>query len=168
MHSFNKQAHERIALLEGRGVEGDAHCGTLVQHLYSKRKGPQALNLRQVHLLQVELVDELRGRGSDFANGALGENIVTRGLALTSLSAGTHLRFGDDAVVEITGLRTPCVKIERSLKGLKRSVTEPFPGGGEVVKNAVMGIVICGGSVRPGDRIVVEPPLGDPVALAPV
>ncbi|MEP6944147.1 MAG: MOSC domain-containing protein [Betaproteobacteria bacterium] len=167
-HGLSKQAQDRITLLESLGVEGDAHCGRTVQHLYQKRKFPQRSNLRQVHLLQIELLDELRLQGFEVAPGELGENIVTCRLALVSLSRGARLRIGDDAVIEVTGLRTPCVKIDRFRKGVKVPVAQRRPDGVEVLKAAVMGIVVRGGPVRPNDRIIVEPLSGAYAALEPV
>ena len=62
-HSMSKPAHEAIKLLAGLGVEGDAHLGTTVQHLYPMRRDPTQPNLRQVHLIHAELHEELRAAG---------------------------------------------------------------------------------------------------------
>ena len=65
-HRFSKPNEMSIRLLEGLGVEGDAHMGVTVQHSYHMRKDPLAPNLRQVHLIHAELFEELaQGEASD-------------------------------------------------------------------------------------------------------
>ena len=54
-----------MRLLEGLGVEGDAHMGVTVKHRSRVAANPSAPNLRQVHLIHAELFDELRGKGFD-------------------------------------------------------------------------------------------------------
>ncbi|WP_371746157.1 hypothetical protein [Bradyrhizobium sp. CCBAU 53351] len=39
-HHFSKPTQERIILVEGHGVEGDAHAGPFVRHRYLARPGP--------------------------------------------------------------------------------------------------------------------------------
>ena len=50
-HRFSKVPQEKLLLVEGRGVEGDAHFGTTVQHRSRVAADPTQPNLRQVHLL---------------------------------------------------------------------------------------------------------------------
>ena len=83
------------------------------------KKDPTRPNLRQLHLVQSELIEELNATGFDVRPGDLGENITTGQIDLPALPQGTLLRLGHTAIVEITGLRTPCVKIERFRKGLE-------------------------------------------------
>ncbi len=64
-HRFSKAATEEITLLAGLGVEGDAHAGITVQHRSRVAADPTQPNLRQVHLLPVELFAELREQGFD-------------------------------------------------------------------------------------------------------
>lgn len=115
-HTFNKHSAPTIRLLAGLGVEGDAHHGHKVQHVYHARKNPEAPNLRQVHLIHEELLDELRAAGFVVRPGAIGENITTRGLDLLGLPTGARLRLGNQAVIEVTGLRNPVGKSMRSRK----------------------------------------------------
>ena len=42
----------------------------------------------------------------------MGENVTTRGVDLLGLPAGTRLRLGGEAVVEVTGLRNPCKQLD--------------------------------------------------------
>ena len=95
-------------LLSGLGVVGDAHCGARVQHVYDMTRHPTRSNLRQVHLLEHELLDELQRLGFDVKPGALGENITTRNLPLLELKAGSLLQIGRKAILRVTGLRKPC------------------------------------------------------------
>jgi MOSC domain-containing protein YiiM len=90
----------------------------------------------------------------------MGENVTTRGIDLLSLPAGTRLLIGGTALVEITGLRNPCVQIDRFRKGLMKAVLDRDGDGNLIRKAGVMGIVVEGGEVRPGDAIRTELPPG--------
>lgn len=167
-HSFGKPNRPAIALLAGLGVDGDAHAGTTVKHRSRVRRDPRQPNLRQVHLMHAELHDELTGSGFDVAPGQLGENVTTRGVDLLGLPAGTRLRLGAEAVVEVTGLRNPCYQIDDFRPGLLRQVVGR-DADGEIVRRAgIMAIVLVGGEVRPGDPIGVDLPGGPHRPLAPV
>ena len=159
-HGFSKQPQLSIRMLAGLGVEGDAHCGGTVQHLYLKRKTPGAPNRMQVHLLQSELFDELALSGFDLRPGQLGENITTSGIDLLDLPLGTRLHLGSEAVVELTGLRTPCRQIEAFMPGLLRQIVGGVAAEQPVAKAGVMAIVLQAGEVRQGSAIqVVKPAL---------
>lgn len=167
-HRFSKDSVAEVRLLAGHGVEGDAHAGATVQHRSRKRWRPQDPNLRQVHLLATELLEELRGKGYDVGPGRLGENVTTSGVDLLALPTGTVLRLGDEAEVEVTGLRNPCVQLDRYSDGLMAEVVGR-DGDGEVVRRAgVMGIVLRSGTVRVGDPLSVVLPAGPHHALRPV
>jgi MOSC domain-containing protein YiiM len=157
-HTFSKENRERIRLLEGLGVEGDAHLGKTVKHRSRVAKDPTRPNLRQVHLIHAELHDELNAAGFSVCAGQMGENVTTRGIDLLRLPRGARLRLGSDAIVEVTGLRNPCVQIDRFRKGMMKAVLDRDERGNLIRKAGVMGIVLEGGDVRPGDRILVELP----------
>ena len=157
-HSFSKRGELGIRLLQGLGVEGDAHLGVTVQHRSRVAVDPTQPNLRQVHLIHEELFDELRGQGFDVGAGQLGENITTRGIGLLGLPTGTRLHIGEQAVVELTGLRNPCVQIDRFQHGLMQAVLGRDADGRLVRKAGVMGIVLTSGEVFPGDRIELRLP----------
>ena len=167
-HSFTKPTVEHIRLLEGLGVDGDAHRGTTVKHRSRVRRDPTQPNLRQVHLIHGELHDQLRARGFAVAPGDMGENVTTRGLDLLALPAGTRLRLGGAATIEVTGLRNPCHQLDDFLPGLMAATLDRDAHGNLVRKAGVMAIVITGGEVRPGDPITVELPQEPHRALAPV
>lgn len=157
-HQFSIQPLQSCLLVEGLGVQGDAHSGETVQHLSRVRKDPTQPNLRQVHLIHAELFDELGEQGFSVQPGDLGENITTRGIDLLNLPEGTLLEIGDAAVVQVTGLRTPCFQIDDFQSGLLKAVL-PRDGEGNVIRKAgVMGIVCTGGRVSTGDDIRVEFP----------
>jgi MOSC domain-containing protein YiiM len=112
--------------------------------------------LRQVHLIHAELFDELAGKGFAIRPGEMGENVTTRGMNLLALSAGARLRLGGEAVVEITGLRNPCFKLDGIAPGLMQAVLEKGPGKTLVRKAGVMARVVTSGEVRAGDSIEVD------------
>jgi MOSC domain-containing protein YiiM len=157
-HNFTKPNAAVIVLVPGLGVEGDAHLGRTVQHRVRVKEDPTKPNLRQVHLIHSELFDELAQAGFVLKPGDIGENITTRGLDLLALPKGTRLRLGESAVIEVTGLRNPCRQIEAFRSGLLAALTERDENGNVAVKSGIMGIVLSGGEVRPGDGIVAEPP----------
>ncbi len=166
-HRFSKVGEPAIRLLAGLGVEGDAHAGVTVKHRSRVARDPAQPNLRQVHLIHAELFDELAAKGFPVLPGDIGENITTRGIDLLSLPVGARLTIGE-TVVEITGLRNPCIQLDRFRPGLMAAVLDRGPGGELVRKAGVMGVVLAGGEVRPGDaiRIAWPPPPHRP--LAPV
>ena len=86
-HEFSKTVVDEVTLVEGLGVEGDAHSGATVKHRSRVARDPSQPNLRQVHLLQSELLDELNASGFPIAPGALGENVTTSGIDLLDLPA---------------------------------------------------------------------------------
>lgn len=155
-HEFSKVRTDAIRLLAGLGVEGDAHCGETVRHRSRVRQDPTQPNLRQVHLLHAELLDELAAKGFAVTPGQLGENITTAGLDLLELSEGTILRIGETAQVKITGLRNPCSQIDDHRKGLLSAVLDRDHRGKLIRRAGVMGVVLLGGDVRCGDSITVE------------
>ncbi|MEU6090577.1 MOSC domain-containing protein [Streptomyces sp. NPDC047085] len=159
-YSFTKPNRESIRLLAGLGVEGDVHAGVTVKHRSRVAQDPTQPNLRQVHLLHEELFEAVAGNGFRVAAGELGENITTRGIDLLGLPTGALLRIGDEAVVEVTGLRNPCAQIDNFQRGLLKEVVGRGEDGRVVYKGGVMGVVTVGGVVRPGDGIVVELPEG--------
>ncbi len=167
-HAFSKFQEEGITLVEGLGVEGDAHAGATVKHRSRVARDPGAPNLRQVHLIHAELFDELVEQDHAVFPGDLGENVTTRGVDLLALPAGTRLRLGDAAEVEVTGLRNPCSQIDRFQPGLMAKVLDRDANGRVVRKTGVMAVVRRGGTVRPGDAIVVQLPETPHRPLEPV
>lgn len=156
-HRFSKRVQERIILVAGHGVEGDAHAGPLVRHRYLARHRPRLPNLRQVHLIPSELFVNLGKAGFSIAAGDLGENITTAGLDLERMPLGTLIELGPTAIVELTGLRTPCILIDRFRAGLKRQMLSSAETG-PPFKSGVLGVVRTGGPVAAGDGARVRLP----------
>lgn len=187
LHEFSKTAVDEITLVEGMGVAGDAHAGTLVQHRSRKRRNPNQVNLRQVHLIHAELLEEAHRAGHQVGPGGLGENILTRDLNLHALPVDTRLAIGD-VRLRLTGLRNPCRQIDDFSAGLLKVVVARVdgvpsdsevglaPSGGAdnvdgvaiIRKAGVMAVVERGGTVRPQMRIRVDLPRGRHQPLAPV
>ncbi|MER6244913.1 MOSC domain-containing protein [Streptomyces griseorubiginosus] len=159
-YSFSKPNRESITLLAGFGVEGDVHGGATVKHRFRMRKDPSQPNLRQVHLIHEELFEDVRRAGFEVAAGELGENVTTRGVDLLTLPRGTRLRLGETAVVEVTGLRNPCAQIDGFRKGLMKQVVDRDENGRPRFLSGIMGVVVTGGVVRPGDAVEIDLPSG--------
>jgi len=100
VYSFTKPARDEIVLVAGLGVEGDVHAGVHVRHRGRVRADPTQPNMRQVHLMQSELFDEVGAKGYAVEPGDLGENVTTVGLDLLGLPVGTILRFGPDVATD--------------------------------------------------------------------
>ena len=157
-HRFSKQPCESITLLEGLGVDGDAHAGITVQHRSRAAAEPTQPNLRQVHLIHAQFFDEAREHGYELSQGTLGENVLTAGLDVLSLPRDTRLRLGEQAVARVTGLRNPCQQINNFRPGLLKVAVSRDESGELVCKAGIMGVVEHGGTVYPGDIIRVELP----------
>ncbi|WTG77001.1 MOSC domain-containing protein [[Kitasatospora] papulosa] len=160
MYSFTKPSRDSVTLLAGLGVEGDVHAGVTVKHRSRVAQDPTQPNLRQVHLIHQELFAELRRAGFAVSPGDLGENITTEGIDLLGLPVGTLLHLGDEAVVEVTGLRNPCLQIDTFQAGLLKQVVGRADDGTVVRRAGIMSVVRTGGVVRPGDVIKAVLPVG--------
>lgn len=157
-HSFSKPNRASIRLVAGIGVAGDAHSGELIKHRYLVGKDATQPNLCQVHLIHTELFDHLASHGHTVAAGDLGENITTASIDLLALPTGTLLRLGPEAVIELTGLRNPCVQIDAFQPGLMRRLRYRDQDGNYVRIAGVMGVVLADGEVQPGDTIAIDRP----------
>jgi len=167
-HTFTKSNQGSIRLLSGLGVEGDAHLGKNVQHRSRVARDPGQPNLRQVHLIHAELHDELQAAGFIVSAGQMGENITTRGIDLIALPTGTRLHLGETAIVEVTGLRNPCLQLDYFQPGLMAAVLSRDEHGALIRKAGIMAIVLADGEVRPGDPLLIELPPAPHRPLEPV
>lgn len=153
-----------IDIVAGLGVAGDAHAGTTVKHRSRVAVDPTQPNLRQVHLIASELLDEVNGLGFEVAPGALGENITTQGVDLIGLPRGTILAIGE-VRLSVTGLRNPCSQIEKFSPGLLKLMVGKREDGTPLLRTGIMTIVLKGGSVRAGDAIEIALPAEPHVRL---
>ncbi|HXA38493.1 MAG TPA: MOSC domain-containing protein [Phenylobacterium sp.] len=167
-HGVNKTNRPVIRLLAGEGVEGDAHCGATVKHRSRWRRDPTQPNIRQVHLLHAELFEELAAKGFPVTPGLMGENVTIRGIDLLKLPKGAILRLGDEAAVQVTGLRNPCYQLDQLQQGLMAACLEKAANGDLIRKAGVMSVVLAGGQVRAGDVVAVQLPAAPHEALEPV
>jgi MOSC domain-containing protein YiiM len=167
-HRFSKPVCERITLVAGHGVEGDAHMGVTVKHRSRVRRDPTQPNLRQVHLIHAELIDALQVEGFAVSPGAMGENITTRGIDLLGLPRGARLHIGTDAVIEVTGLRNPCIQLDKFQPGLMQATLGRDDAGNLIRKAGIMAVVRAGGTVRADDLVRVVLPDGPLRVLEPV
>jgi MOSC domain-containing protein YiiM len=167
-HGLGKIVRRSIRLIAGEGVEGDAHCGITVKHRSRVAKDPTLPNRRQIHLIHSELLDDLALQGFTVAPGDLGENILTRGIDLLGLSAGTILHIGQTVQVEVTGLRNPCSQINGHSAGLMNALISHQKDGTLIRRSGIMGIVLVGGDIRIGDHVTPRLPDHAHKALTPV
>jgi MOSC domain-containing protein YiiM len=163
-----KKPQPEVQLVANHGVEGDYHAGATVRHRSRAAKDPEQPNLRQVHFMHAELFEELAPLGITVTPGDMGENVTTRGIDILGLPPGARLRLGATAVVEITGCRNPCAQLNDVDKRLLQQVALKAADGSIVRKAGIMGIVLEGGAVRPGDPIRVEIPDGATGRLDPI
>ena len=167
-HTLSKPVEPEIRLLEDLGVEGDAHAGVTVKHRSRVARDPSQPNLRQIHLIHAELFDELRSGGFEIVPGEMGENVTTSGIDLLGLPTGSRLRLGNEAVVEVTGLRNPCAQLDEIQPGLMKATLDRDAEGNLIRKAGVMAIVITGGVIRPDDPVEVMLPAEPHSPLVPV
>jgi MOSC domain-containing protein YiiM len=159
-HTMSKVPQSSIQLIEGLGVEGDAHLGRTVKHRSRIATQGHLPNLRQVHLIHQELHDLMATKGFKLTPGAMGENVLTSGVQLLDLSQGTRLHIGSEVSLVVTGLRNPCPQLDTLSPGLMDAL-RPLNSKDEVQRLAgIMTTVEKGGCVRPGDVIRVERPWG--------
>lgn len=154
-HRFSKKVVSEIRIIDGLGVEADAHLGETIQHRSRVAIDPAQPNLRQVHLIHSELFEEVSAKGFKVQPADLGENITTAGIDLLSLPRGTVLKIGETVELEVTGLRNPCQQINDFQAGLLSAVLSKGTKGEIVRKSGIMTVVKTGGIVKAGD--VIQP-----------
>jgi MOSC domain-containing protein YiiM len=118
-------------LLEDKGFEGDAHAGDW--H-------------RQVSLLAMESINQIRDKGIDVAPGDFAENITTSGIEIWQLELGTRLAVGGEAELEITQIGKECHD---------RCAIYHQVGDCVMPREGIFARVLRGGKVKPGDTIRV-------------
>lgn len=125
-----KHPVETARLLEGYGIEGDAHGGNW--H-------------RQVSLLGLEKIEDFRKRGAKVEFGAFGENIVAEGIDFRCLPVGSWIGMGE-AVLELTQIGKEC----HTHCAIYHSVGDCI-----MPREGVFARVLKGGIIRAGDRVEV-------------
>jgi MOSC domain-containing protein YiiM len=123
---------ERVMLVVGRGIEGDA-----------KGQGGR----RQLNVMIIADVEELRAEGFRAAPGELGEQIVIAGLDSRELAAGVRLRLGESVLIEMTEPRTGCLRFA-SIQGR--------PKDSAAGRMGFMAQVLRGGELAVGAPVRIE------------
>ena len=102
---------------------------------------------RQLNIMALKTLEQLRAEGYRTAPGQMGEQIVISGIAIDQLAAGTRLRLGADAVIEVIRPRTGCDRL-RHIQGCTP---------GEVAgRLGVMARVVVSGTIRVGDTVALD------------
>ena len=153
-HSIRKFERSYINIIEGYGVEGDAHAGKKVKHRYLVKKDPERPNLRQVHLIPYEIYKELNDKGFSIQPGDMGENITCIGIDAMNLPLNTILKIGDSVELRVTGMREPCHLLDKIELGLMKAVIDKKKDGELIRKAGIMTVVLKGGIVTPSDEIL--------------
>ena len=162
---FGKEPQQFVRLFEGVGIEGDVHGELASGSLKRRLRAPFGKNLRQVHLIDIEFLAEMAAAGFALGPGELGENITVSGATLMLLPLRTRLSIGSSVLIELTGLRYPCAKVNKHRDGLLPLLLDRQKGRKARPKCGVMAIVQAGGEIRPGDGIRIHLPLGSPEPL---
>ena len=128
---IQKSEVDSVEFSAGWGIKDDAHAGDW--H-------------RQVSLLPYETIEDFKARGADVSNGSFGENIIVEGFDLKSLPVGTRFRSGN-VVLELTQIGKECHA---------RCAIYHKMGDCIMPREGVFCKVLQGGTIRPGDEIVLE------------
>lgn len=147
---------DQIQLIKDHGVKGDYHAGKFIRHRYLAKKDPQRLNNRQVLLVDAVIHTQVLEQGIQLAPGDLGENMLVDGIDVMSLQMGTKLEIGS-ALIEITEIRDPCYQLDEVHSGLQEAL-ELDDNGTIVPRAGMLGVVLHGGNIRPGDEILIKDP----------
>lgn len=125
-----KHAVARVMLRTGHGIEGDAHAG---------------FDHRQISLLSLGHIDEMRAKGLNLRSGAFGENLVVYGVDTDALGIGSRLRVGPTEI-EISQIGKECHD---------RCAIYHTTGDCIMPRNGLFAIVIMGGEVEAGNAVAV-------------
>ena len=120
-----------VTLQAEHGIVGDAHAGPW--H-------------RQVSLLAFESIAKMRAFGLNVGSGDFAENITTAGVNLVALPIGTRLTIGT-AILEVTQIGKECHN---------RCAIYEQAGDCVMPKEGIFARVLVGGSIRPGDALMVS------------
>src|SRR5210317_1846379 len=128
-----KKEMGNVVLIENWGIDGDAHAGDW--H-------------RQVSLLAGESIDTVKETLPTLKNSAFAENIITRGIDLTTLKIGDRLQVGDTVILEITQIGKECHNSGCAIKKATGDCIMPREGifsrviqGGEIIKELKIVVI---------------------------
>ncbi len=136
-------AQDSIALVAGRGIEGDRYMLGIEQGFYSEKPEEG----RQVTLFEAEVLEAIqRDYGVELLPEEHRRNVTTRGVPLNWL-VGHRFRIGP-CLMEATRLSVPCRHIEEILD---KQVFDPM-----VHRSGLNCRILEGGTVRVGDAVRPE------------
>ena len=115
-------------LIADLGIEGDKHAS--------------AASKRQVLLADKEALDAV-----GVLPGTIKENVTVEGVDVMRLPAGTRVRLGRSAVLEITAICEPCFRMDEIREGLKAELEG---------RRGMVSRVVKGGTIKVGDSITIE------------
>lgn len=146
-----KRAVHGPVMLSEISVEGD-HWRNLVYH-----GGPN----KAVLMASAEFIDELAGRAFPVFYGAIGENLTVSGLDPHLWRTGQRYRFGREAVIELTTLRTPCSNLDIYGPAIKSELYDAQCKAGNVASlrwahGGFYARVVVPGMIQAGDAVVLE------------
>ena len=146
-----KRAVALPVMVDAVGVEGDRHRN-LKYH-----GGPD----KAVLMVAAEFIDEMKVRGFPVFYGAIGENLTVAGLDPHQWRAGQRYRVGEDVVIELTTLRTPCANLHPYGKAIKAEMYDAQCEAGEVTSphwahGGFYARVIHGGLLTEGAPVTLE------------
>ena len=153
-----KHEVETAVLIEGHGIENDAHAGNW--H-------------RQISLLSGSKIDEFNSRGAGVSCGDFGENLIIDGIDIRELPIGSVLSIRDtnEQADKTSGDgRDRCACLKLTQKGKEcHTHCQIYQRMGECImpSEGVFAEVISGGVIRKGDMVEAEYPDPDrPFAAA--
>ena len=114
---------------------------------------------RAILLITAEGLDEIRAMGFPVYNGALGENLTTRGLDRRAMRIGHRFRCGA-AAIQLTELRFPCGTLSVYGRGIQSAIYDARaikadPSSEVWGLSGFYASVIEPGILRPGDSIAL-------------
>jgi len=125
-----KRNVETVRLLEGYGIEGDAHAGNW--H-------------RQVSILALESIEKMKAMGLKLRPGIFAENITTKNLDTSKLKVGDRIIIGE-AELEVTQIGKEC----HNPCAIFRKVGDCI-----MPKEGIFARVVKGGNIKVGDECTV-------------
>ncbi len=127
----SKIAVSNAELIPDHGISGDHHAGTKPH--------------RQISLFAHETLQEIHVAGIEVAAEELSTNLLTEGIAIDTMSAGTKLKIGA-AIIEISEARKPCGALTKIDKRLPKAT---------YLRCGQFGRVMTGGVIHAGDAIEI-------------
>ena len=146
-----KRAVNGPVMVHKLGIEGDLHANMAVHG------GPD----KAVLMASAEFVDALAARGFPVFYGAIGENLTVSGLDPHMWRMGQRWRIGDDVVIELTKLRTPCSNLRGFGPAIQAELYDALCRAGDVNSphwghGGIYGRVIREGLLNVGAPVVLE------------